>query len=42
MTILYITYALNGLLMIAMPIALAVYLTRYFKTGWRLVCDALL
>ena len=37
MTILYITYALNGLLMIAMPIALAVYLTRYFKTGWRLV-----
>lgn len=37
MNILYITYALNGLLMIAMPIALAVYLTRRFKSGWRLV-----
>jgi uncharacterized membrane protein YhfC len=37
MNYLYFTYTLNGLLMIAMPIALAVYLTRHFRTGWRLV-----
>ncbi len=34
--ILFIAHALNGLLMIAMPIGLAIYLTRRFKMGWRL------
>jgi uncharacterized membrane protein YhfC len=34
--ILYITYALNGLLMIAMPVVLAVTLARRFKLGWGL------
>jgi uncharacterized membrane protein YhfC len=37
MDILLLTRALNGLLMIAIPVALAIYLTRYFHTGWRLV-----
>ena len=32
----YITYFLNGFLMIAMPISLAIYLIRKFKLGWRL------
>ena len=36
MNILYLTYPLNGLLMIAMPIGLAIYLTRRFHLGWRL------
>ena len=36
MSILYVTYALDGLLMIAMPIALAIYLTRKFELYWRL------
>jgi len=31
MNILYVTYALDGLLMIAMPIALGIYLTRKFQ-----------
>jgi uncharacterized membrane protein YhfC len=31
---LIITYALNGLLMIAMPIGLAIFLTRRWKLGW--------
>lgn len=35
--ILLITYPLNGLLMIGIPIALAIYLTRRFKYSWRLV-----
>jgi uncharacterized membrane protein YhfC len=34
--VLLLTYPLNALLMIAMPIALAVYLTHKFKLGWRL------
>jgi uncharacterized membrane protein YhfC len=36
MNILYVTYFLNGLLMIAMPIGLAVFLRRKFGLGWRL------
>jgi len=36
MNILVITYFLNGFLMIAMPIGLAIYLTRRFRLGWRL------
>ena len=36
MSILRLTYFLNGFLMIAMPIGLAIYLTRKFKQGWRL------
>ena len=36
MNILYVTYAINGLLMIALPLALATYLTRRFRLGWRL------
>ena len=35
MDILYITNFLNGFLMIAMPVALAIYLTRRWKLGWR-------
>lgn len=31
---LIITYALNGLLMIAMPLGLAIFLTRRWKMGW--------
>lgn len=34
MSILVITYALNGLLMIAMPVGLAIFLTRRWKMGW--------
>jgi uncharacterized membrane protein YhfC len=34
MNILVITHALNGLLMIAMPIGLAILLTRRWKMGW--------
>ncbi|MGD9091726.1 MAG: YhfC family glutamic-type intramembrane protease [Anaerolineales bacterium] len=34
--ILFFTYPLNGLLMIALPIALGIYLTRRFQIGWRL------
>ncbi len=36
MNIRFVTLFLNGFLMIAMPIALAVFLTRKFKLGWRL------
>jgi uncharacterized membrane protein YhfC len=36
MNVLYTTYILNGLLVIAIPIALAVYLTRKFELTWRL------
>lgn len=36
MDILFITHFLNGFLMIAMPIGLAIFLTRKFKLGWRL------
>lgn len=36
MNILYVTYALNGLLMVAMPIALGIYLTRKFELYGRL------
>ncbi len=36
MNILYVTYALNGLLMVAMPIALGIYLTRKFNLSGRL------
>lgn len=36
MSILYLTHFLNGLLMIAMPVGLAFYLTRKFEQGWRL------
>ena len=34
MNILIITYALNGLLMVAMPLGLAIFLTRRWKMGW--------
>ena len=34
MNILVITYALNSLLMIAVPISLAIFLTRRWKLGW--------
>lgn len=36
MDILYITYPLSALVMIGAPVALAVYLTRRFRLGWRL------
>ena len=36
MDILSVTYFLNGFLMIAMPIALAIILTRRWKLGWRI------
>jgi uncharacterized membrane protein YhfC len=36
MNMLAFTYALNGLLMILMAIALGIFLTRRFKLGWRL------
>ncbi|MEZ0396194.1 MAG: YhfC family glutamic-type intramembrane protease [Anaerolineales bacterium] len=36
MNILFVTHALNGLLMIAMPMALALILTRRWKMGWSL------
>jgi hypothetical protein len=35
MDILYVTNFMNGFLMIAMPVALAIYLTRRWKLGWR-------
>jgi uncharacterized membrane protein YhfC len=35
--LLYVTYFLNGILMIAMPIGLTIYLTRIFKHKWHLV-----
>jgi uncharacterized membrane protein YhfC len=34
--VLVITHAINGFLMIVMPIVLTIYLTRKFKQGWRL------
>jgi uncharacterized membrane protein YhfC len=34
--ILLLTYPLNALLMIAMPVGLAIYLTRKFNLGWKL------
>jgi len=34
--ILYLTYLLNGVLMIAIPIALGIYLSRRYQLGWRL------
>ncbi|MCU0485289.1 MAG: YhfC family intramembrane metalloprotease [Anaerolineales bacterium] len=37
MNILLITYPLNGLLMVGMPIALAIVLTRRFHYSWRLI-----
>jgi uncharacterized membrane protein YhfC len=36
MGILFIAHLLNGLLMVAVPILLGIYLTRRFKLGWRL------
>jgi uncharacterized membrane protein YhfC len=36
MNILFFTHLLNALLMIAMPLGLAIYLTRTWKLGWRL------
>ena len=36
MNILVVTYALSGLLMIAMPVGLAIFLTRRWKLGWRI------
>ncbi len=35
MNILYVTYFLNWFLMIAMPLGLAIYLTRAWKLSWR-------
>jgi uncharacterized membrane protein YhfC len=35
MDILYITYFLNSFLMLAMPLGLAIYLTRAWKLSWR-------
>jgi uncharacterized membrane protein YhfC len=36
MNILVITYALNGLLMVAMPIGLAIILVKRWKPGWKI------
>lgn len=36
MDLLFFTHLLNALLMIAMPLGLAIYLTRRFHLGWRL------
>lgn len=36
MNVLFFTHLLNGLLMVGMPIALGIYLTRRFNLGWRL------
>jgi uncharacterized membrane protein YhfC len=36
MDILFLTHALNGILMVAVPVALAIFLTRRFHLGWRL------
>lgn len=35
-TILYLTYPLNGLLMIALAVGLGIFITRKFKLGWKL------
>ncbi len=36
MDLLFITHALNGLLMVILPVALGILLTRRFQLGWRL------
>lgn len=36
MSVLVFTYALNGLMMIAMPVGLAIFLARRWKMGWRI------
>jgi len=36
MDILFLAHLLNGLLMIAMPVGLAIFLTTRWKLGWRL------
>jgi uncharacterized membrane protein YhfC len=36
MDILFVAHLLNGLLMVAMPVGLAIFLTRKFHLGWRL------
>jgi uncharacterized membrane protein YhfC len=36
MDFLFVTHLMNGVLMIAMPLGLAVFLTRRWKLGWRL------
>jgi uncharacterized membrane protein YhfC len=36
MDALFRVHLLNGLLMIALPVGLGIYLTRRWKTGWRL------
>ena len=36
MSLLFFTHLLNGLLMIAMPIGLGIFLTRRFHLGWHL------
>ncbi len=36
MNLLYLTYPLNGLIMIALPIGLGIYLTHKFHLAWRL------
>ncbi|MFN2297247.1 MAG: YhfC family glutamic-type intramembrane protease, partial [Anaerolineales bacterium] len=36
MNILTVAHLLNALLMIALPVGLGIYLTRRWKTGWRL------
>ncbi len=36
MDLLVLTYFLNGLLMVAMPVGLGIYLTRRFRIGWRI------
>jgi uncharacterized membrane protein YhfC len=36
MELLVLTHLLNGLLMVAMPVGLAIYLTRRFGLGWRI------
>jgi uncharacterized membrane protein YhfC len=36
MDLLVLTHLLNGLLMVAMPVGLGIYLTRRFRIGWRI------
>jgi uncharacterized membrane protein YhfC len=36
MDLLVLTHLLNGLLMVAMPVGLGIYLTRHFGLGWRI------
>jgi uncharacterized membrane protein YhfC len=36
MDLLFVTHALNGLLMVAIPVALGVFLARRFHLGWRI------